>query len=65
MTVVAPADHGLCNSCKYAQRVESDRHSIFILCRRAFFDPEHFLRYPPLPVIDCAGYEKAEAKKRE
>src|SRR5580765_355706 len=47
---------GLCGSCINAQVVTSSRGSTFYLCRLSFTDPR-FPRYPPLPVLTCAGYE--------
>ena len=49
---------GLCASCVHAQLVTSSRGSTFYLCRLSFTDPR-FPRYPPLPVVTCAGYEPA------
>lgn len=34
------------------------RDSVFFRCGRADSDPR-FVRYPPLPVLTCAGYEEA------
>jgi len=47
---------GLCWHCRWAQRVESARGSEFIRCRRSDDDPA-FRKYPPLPVISCAGFQ--------
>lgn len=35
------------------------RGSTFYRCLRADTD-DRFQRYPPLPVLECPGYEKAE-----
>ena len=51
---------GLCAACRYARRVTSQRGSTFVLCRRSETDPR-FARYPRLPVIQCPGFERAEA----
>jgi hypothetical protein len=48
---------GLCASCRHAKRIVSSKGSEFWLCGRAERDPA-FRKYPPLPVIRCAGYEK-------
>ena len=48
---------GLCDACRHARRVESRRGSVFLLCRRSATDPR-FPRYPPLPVLRCAGFER-------
>jgi hypothetical protein len=50
---------GLCASCVHVQLVTSSRGSEFYLCRRSLTDPEHYPRYPALPVVQCAGYEAA------
>jgi hypothetical protein len=47
---------GLCASCSHAQVVTSSHGSVFYLCRLSFTDPR-FPRYPPLPVLQCVGYE--------
>ena len=46
---------GLCSSCVYGRRIESDRGSQFILCGRSATDPA-FPKYPCLPVLACSGY---------
>jgi hypothetical protein len=47
---------GLCLTCRHARVVESGRGSIFYLCRRSETD-SRFVKYPPLPVRTCVGYE--------
>jgi hypothetical protein len=49
-------DPGLCGTCRHARRVTTRRGSVFLLCRRAATD-SRYRRYPPLPVLACAGYE--------
>lgn len=51
---------GLCVDCAFVRRVESGRGSIFYLCRRAATDPS-FRKYPPLPVLQCRGFERASS----
>ncbi|MFZ1131553.1 MAG: hypothetical protein WCA47_19120 [Terriglobales bacterium] len=46
---------GLCESCRHARRIESDRGSIFFRCELSFED-ERFAKYPRLPVLACSGY---------
>jgi hypothetical protein len=46
---------GLCGNCANARRMESDRGSVFILCKLSFEDPR-FPKYPRLPVLACSGY---------
>ena len=47
---------GLCLSCRWVRTVTNRRGSTFFRCGRADTDPG-FPRYPPLPVLQCAGYE--------
>lgn len=46
---------GLCASCANAHLITSSKGSTFIRCDLSFRDPR-FPRYPPLPVLRCAGY---------
>ena len=48
---------GLCLSCRWVHTVTNRRGSTFYRCGRADTDPA-FPRYPPLPVLQCVGYEK-------
>lgn len=50
---------GLCSGCAHARVQRSAKGFEFWRCLRAEADP-HYLRYPPLPVRACAGYEAAE-----
>ncbi|MBK5188740.1 MAG: hypothetical protein JJD97_10895, partial [Gemmatimonadaceae bacterium] len=47
---------GLCAGCVNVQVIENRRGSRFYRCRLAEIDPA-FLRYPPLPVLSCRGFE--------
>jgi hypothetical protein len=47
---------GLCSACLYAKKVTSDRSVTFWLCERSHED-ERFRKYPPLPVLQCPGFE--------
>lgn len=49
-----PASPGLCASCEHLRLLASPR-SVFVRCGLAEVDPA-FPRYPPLPVLACAGY---------
>lgn len=55
---------GLCASCAWARRVVSSRESTFWRCARAETDPR-FPKYPRLPVLACAGYEKSEGEAED
>jgi len=57
------ADAGLCGACVHAQIVRNDRGSRFYRCLLADTDPR-FVRYPRLPVIECAGFTPADAPRR-
>ncbi|HSD31310.1 MAG TPA: hypothetical protein VLB49_05320 [Gemmatimonadales bacterium] len=48
---------GLCRTCRWMRPVTNRRGSTFYRCARAETDPR-FVRYPPLPVVSCPGYEK-------
>ena len=49
------ASPGLCATCEHLRLLASPR-SVFVRCGLAEVDPA-FPRYPPLPVLDCAGYQ--------
>jgi hypothetical protein len=49
---------GLCATCAHVKRVGSSKSSVFYLCRLSETDPR-FRKYPPLPMLQCAGYERA------
>jgi hypothetical protein len=53
-------DPGLCRTCHHARRIESDRGSIFFLCKLSFED-SRFMKYPRLPVLVCSGYRPESA----
>lgn len=47
---------GLCGVCRHRHTITSRRGSTFLLCRKSEDDPR-FPKYPPLPVLACAGFE--------
>lgn len=47
---------GLCATCRHHRITGNRRGSRFYLCGRHKEDPR-FPRYPPLPVLECEGYE--------
>ena len=49
----------LCSACRYGKETRNDRASVFLFCLRSKHDPA-FPKYPRLPVIACAGFEKKE-----
>ena len=52
---------GLCLSCVHSRVVQTPR-STFWMCRLSATDPR-FAKYPRLPVVACAGYERAAEEK--
>lgn len=48
---------GLCSDCQHCRIVKSER-SVFYMCRLALTNPE-YRKYPPLPVLRCAGHTPA------
>ncbi len=52
---------GLCQTCQHSRRMESDRGSVFLMCKLSFED-SRFAKYPPLPVLNCVGYKPKEAE---
>lgn len=48
---------GLCESCKNAEVIANRRGSVFYLCKLWERDTS-FAKYPRLPVLACAGYER-------
>lgn len=51
-------DPGLCATCRHLRLLASPR-SVFVRCALAEEDPD-FPRYPTLPVLECAGWRRAE-----
>ena len=45
---------GLCGNCQHCRIVKGER-SAFYMCRLSLTNPE-YRKYPPLPVLRCAGY---------
>ncbi len=52
-----PVHPGLCAGCLHLRLADSGR-SVFVRCGLAETDPR-FARYPPLPVVACAGHRAA------
>ena len=50
-----PTPVGLCATCRHARKIQSDRGSVFFLCKLSETDPT-FPKYPRLPVLSCPGY---------
>jgi propionyl-CoA synthetase len=54
----APA--GLCGTCRHAHLNETRRGPVYLRCTRASWD-ERLVKYPPLPVLSCVGFDQASA----
>jgi hypothetical protein len=63
MTTPPAADLGLCATCRWARRIESARGVRFLRCGRSDLDTA-FLRYPRLPMRECAGFEITSTTSR-
>lgn len=47
---------GLCGFCVHHRAVGNRKGSTFYMCLRSKSD-DGFVKYPPLPVLTCRGYE--------
>ena len=54
---------GLCATCEHL-RVVASKRSVFVRCGLADTDPR-FPKYPPLPVVVCAGYRVKSGETQE
>lgn len=54
-----PPGSGLCGVCAHVRIVRNRRGSTFLLCGLSATDPA-FPKYPPLPVLHCRGFERAD-----
>jgi hypothetical protein len=54
---VAP---GLCGDCGHAKLNQTRRSTVYLRCTRAEWDSA-LVRYPRLPVTECAGFERRSA----
>jgi hypothetical protein len=50
---------GLCATCVDVQVITSSKGSTFFLCRLSETDPR-FRKYPAVPVLTCAGYQRKD-----
>jgi len=55
---------GLCAQCRFMRMMKSDRSATFYLCERSATDPA-FPKYPRLPVLQCAGYERTSTPEEQ
>jgi hypothetical protein len=49
----------LCATCGWMREIITPKGSRFFLCQLSQKDPA-YPKYPPQPVIRCAGYQKKE-----
>ena len=54
------ADPSWCADCVHAKLNVTRRGTAYLRCLRATFD-HRFPRYPRLPVVECPGFEPADA----
>ena len=50
---------GLCLTCRHARLNQTRRGTAYLRCGRSAWD-DRLVRYPRLPVIECAGFEARE-----
>lgn len=55
---------GLCAACRHRRTVGNRKGSVFILCTRSKTD-RRYPKYPPLPVLECPGWEGGDEDPRE
>jgi hypothetical protein len=53
-------DPGLCRTCQHVKRIETKRGSVFYQCLLSH-TVASWPKYPPLPVLQCRGYQASEA----
>lgn len=51
---------GLCARCRHLRTQGTTRGAVFFRCGRADED-DRFLRYPPIPVVACEGFDALHA----
>ena len=54
-----PSSASLCEACAHRREVTSGKGSRFLMCRLSLSDAR-FPKYPPQPVVACAGFERRE-----
>ena len=56
--------NSLCETCAHRREVVSGKGSRFLMCQLSQTD-RRFPKYPPQPVIRCAGYDEPEKSHGE
>jgi hypothetical protein len=54
----------LCEFCTHMKEVVSGKGSRFLLCDRSTTD-HRFPKYPPQPVVKCAGFERSSEEDHD
>ncbi len=49
----------LCERCRHLREVISGKGSRFLLCSLSLTD-RRLVKYPPQPMVECAGYKPAD-----
>ncbi len=49
----------LCDKCSHVREITSGKGSRFLLCRLSARD-QRYAKYPPQPVVSCAGYRQVQ-----
>lgn len=49
----------LCEACAWMREMVTPKGSRFLLCQLSQTNPD-FPKYPPQPVVRCAGFQKKE-----
>jgi propionyl-CoA synthetase len=52
---------GLCRDCRHAKINETRRGTAYLRCTRAEWD-DRLVRYPRLPVSECAGFDARDPR---
>jgi hypothetical protein len=59
-----PVDPGLCGDCLHASVKSTHRGTTYLRCTRAAWD-ERMPKYPRLPMLDCAGFERGKLVRED
>jgi hypothetical protein len=61
---LTPMRAGLCDTCRHQKLIHNTRGSTFSMCERSKTD-ERYPKYPRLPVVECAGWERRAEPERD
>ena len=54
---ITPLTFGLCADCAHQRVIRNTRGSVFSMCERGLAGEPGYAKYPPMPVVRCAGFE--------